>query len=82
MITKFLFSIFFRHSLDFEICAKNQFFQLITKKNSVIFLMEFFLYTRTEILQFSLVQGIKNTRYDGAQILESQHGKSENSTVT
>ena len=27
-------------------------------------------------------QGIKNTRYDGAQILESQHGKYENSTVT
>ena len=27
-------------------------------------------------------QGIKNTRYDGAQILESQHGKCENQIVT
>ena len=27
-------------------------------------------------------QGIKNTRYDGAQILELQHGKCENRIVT
>ena len=39
-------------------------------------------YYSYDVTEVDFVQGIKNTRYDGAQILESQHGKSENSIVT